>query len=56
MLITSWPWALFRSKHLIIFSMSLSVKVILGKDLSVRRSELVGSTLVFLVSEHWGTY
>ena len=33
--------------------MSLSVKVILDKDLSVRLSELVGSTLVFLISEYW---
>ena len=53
MLIISWPWALFRSKSLIIFPMSLSVNVMLDKDLSIRLSQFVGSTLVFLISEHW---
>ena len=36
--------------------MSLSVKVMLGKDLFARLSQSVGSTwstLVFLISEHW---
>ena len=35
--------------------MSLSVKVMLDKDLSVRISQLVGSTRVFLIIEHWLT-
>ena len=33
--------------------MSLSVKIMLDKDLSMRLSQLVGSMLVFLISEHW---
>ena len=33
--------------------MSLSVKLMFDKDLSVRLSQLVGSTLVFSISEHW---
>ena len=53
MFIVSWPWALFGSKSLNIFPMSLFVKVMLDKDLSVRLSQLVESKLVFLISEHW---
>ena len=53
MLIISWPWALLGSKHLIIFPMSLSVKEMLDRDLSVKLSQLVGSTLVFVINEHW---
>ena len=33
--------------------MPLSVKITLDKDLSMRLSQLVGSMLVFLISEHW---
>ena len=32
--------------------MSLLVKIVLDEDLTVRLSQLVGSTLVFLISEH----
>ena len=53
MLIISWPWALLGSKLLIIFPMSLSVKEMLDRDLSVKLSQLVGSTLVFVINEHW---
>ena len=53
MLIILWPWALFGSKVLIIFPMSLSVKVMLDKDLSVRFSQLVGRKLVLIINEHW---
>ena len=53
MLIISWPQALLGSKHLIIFPMSISVKKMLDRDLSVKISQLVGSTLVFVINEHW---
>ena len=33
--------------------MSLSVKEMLDRDLSVKLSQLVGSTLVFVINEHW---
>ena len=52
-LIISRQWALFGSKYLIIFPMSLSVKEMLHRDLSVKLSQLVGSRLVFLISEYW---
>ena len=35
--------------------MSLSVKVMFDKDLSVRFSQLVGSRLVLIINEHWLT-
>ena len=41
------------SKLLIIFPMSLSVKEMLDRDLSVKLSQLVGSTLAFIINEHW---
>ena len=53
MLIISWPLALLGSKHLIISPMSLSVKEMLERDLSVKLSQLVGSTLVSVINEHW---
>ena len=52
-LMISWPWALLGSKPLIIFPMSLSVKEILDKDLSVELLQLVGSSQVFVINEHW---
>ena len=33
--------------------MSLSVKEMLDRDLSVKLSQLVGSSLVFVINEHW---
>ena len=51
-LMISWPWALLGSKPLIIFPMSLSVKEILDKDLSVELLQLVGSSQVFVINEH----
>ena len=53
MLIISWPQALLGSKHLAIFPMSLSAKEMLHRDLSVKLPQLVGSTLVFVISDHW---
>ena len=53
MLIISWQWDLLGSKHLIIFPMSLSVKEMLDRVLSVKVSQLAGSTLVFVINEHW---
>ena len=41
------------SNPLIIFPMSLSVKGMLDRDLSVKLPQLVGSLLVFVISEHW---
>ena len=33
--------------------MSLSIKKVLGRDLSAKRSKLVGSSLGFVINEHW---
>ena len=33
--------------------MSVSLKEMLDKDLSVKLSQLVGTTLVFVINEHW---
>ena len=52
-LIISWPWALLGSKPLTIFSMSLSVKEMLDRDLTVKILQLVESSLVFVINEHW---
>ena len=41
------------SNPLIIFPMSLSVKGMLDRDLSVKLPQLVGSLLVFVINEHW---
>ena len=51
--IISWPWASLGSKPLNFFSMSLSVKKVLDRDLSVKLSQVVGSLLVFVINEHW---
>ena len=34
-------------------TMSLSIKKVLGRDLSAKRSKLVGSSLGFVINEHW---
>ena len=51
-LIMSWPWALLGSKLLIILPTSLSVNMF-EKDLSLKSSKSVGSTLLFCTDEHW---
>ena len=50
MFIVSLPRALLGSKPLLIFPMSLSVKEMLNRDLSVK---LVGSSLGFVINEQW---
>ena len=52
-LIMLWPWALLGSKLFIILPISLSVNVMFDKDLSVKSSKSVGSTLLFRNNEHW---
>ena len=52
-LIMSQSWALLGSKLLIILPISLSVNVMFDKDLSVKSSKSVGSTLLFRINEHW---
>ena len=52
-LIMSRSWALLGSKLLIILPISLSVNVMFDKDLSVKSSKSVGSTLLFRINEHW---
>ena len=41
------------SKHLIVFPMPLSVKEMLDRNLSVKLSQLVGSSLEFVINGHW---
>ena len=53
MLIISWPWDLFGSSLLIIFSIFSSVRVIEDSDLLVYRCTLVGSLLPVSNNVHY---
>ena len=53
MLIMLWSWALLGSKLLIILIIPLTENVMFDKDLSVKSSKSVGSTLLFRTNEHW---
>ena len=64
MLILSWPWALFGSRLLIIFRISLFEKSIVVSDscnfffffFFEREREIVaGSSILFLSIEHWSS-
>ena len=52
-LIISWPWALFRSRFLVIFRISLFEKSIVVSESHVFLESVVGSSLLFLSIEHW---
>ena len=52
-LVMLWPWALLGSKPLVILPISLPANGMFSKDLSVKSSKSVGSTLLFRTNEHW---
>ena len=52
-LISSWPWALFGSRLLIIRRMSSFAKWQVDNVLSVRNGNSEGKTLPFEIGEHW---
>ena len=52
-LISSWPWALFGSKLLIIWRMSSFVKWQEDNMLSVRNRNSEGKMLPFEIGKHW---
>ena len=51
-LMLPWPWALFRLRLAIIFSILSSVKLIVRNLLSVTYLRFVGSLLQFFNKEH----
>ena len=53
LLISSWPWALFGSRLLVIWRMTSFAKWQVDNVLSVRNGNSEGKTLPFEIEEHW---